>query len=107
MKTEVPKSTITDKDELARLCDLNFNTIFHLTHDGDPVGVDVNRVQNYTLDVTGGDIKKRGVEWIDSIWDKPQVLSYELESISALFDDLSLSMKMEEAVKEHLERVKS
>jgi hypothetical protein len=105
MKTIVDKATVPDKDEALRLCQLNFKSVF----DGEtqPAAAnDLRKVLNYTLDVTGGDNRKRGKEWVVSIWDRPQVLSYDMESISAVFDDLSLSVKIEAAANEHIERTK-
>lgn len=108
MKTEVDKAAVPGKEQVAQLCTTNFKHVFALDAGMlDPPGSeDLRAVQNYTLDVTGGDNRKRGLDWIDSVWDKPQVLAYELESISAVFDDLSLSVKVEAAINEHIDRVK-
>eukprot|EP00026_Physarum_polycephalum_P005990 Phypoly_transcript_06029.p1 GENE.Phypoly_transcript_06029~~Phypoly_transcript_06029.p1 ORF type:complete len:557 (+),score=121.72 Phypoly_transcript_06029:108-1673(+) len=104
LKTLVDKTVVPDKDEAARLCHLNFKTLFEgETHPGE----DLKKVQNYTMDITGGDNRKRGLEWVQSIWDRPQVLSYDMELISQVFDDLSLSVKIEAAANEYIEKIKS
>jgi len=103
LKTIVDKSAVPEKDEAARLCHLNFKHLF----DGEPhQGDELKKVANYTLEITGGDNRKRGLEWIQSIWDRPQVLSYDIEWISAVFDDLSLSVKLEAAANEYVEKTK-
>jgi hypothetical protein len=104
LRTLVDKTLVPDKDEAARLCHLNFKVIF----DGEThhPAEDLKKVQNYTMDITGGDNRKRGLEWVQSIWDRPQVLSYDMEMISQVFDDLSLGVKIEAAANEYIEKIK-
>jgi len=99
----VDKALVPDKDEAARLCHLNFKTLF----DGEShPNEDLKKVQSYTMDITGGDNRKRGLEWVQSIWDRPQVLSYDMELISQVFEDLSLGVKIEAAANEYMEKTK-
>lgn len=103
MKTKVEKSQVPDKDEAIRLCQQQFRSLF----EGEPAPQGVEKVSNYTIEITGGDNRKRGIEWIASIWDRPQVLSYDIESISAVFDDLSISVKVDAAATEFLAKLKN
>ena len=100
------KTLVPDKDEAGRLCQQNFKSLFEGETPPSSSAEDLKKVQNYAMDITGGDNRKRGLEWVQSIWDRPQVLSYDMEMISQVFDDLSLSVKIEAAANEYIEKTK-
>lgn len=102
MKTIVEKSQVPDKEEAMRLCQQHFKT-----HYEGAVPQKDAKVSNFTVEITGGDNRKKGTEWIASIWDRPQVLSYDMESISAVFDDLAVSVKVDAAANEFLSKLKN